>query len=87
MEITMDDAVSQFIKRKYGSSLMSTGWVLVVGTAEGALTGAPDGFVIMHNEGLPNYTQLGLLQSGVNSVTHEQLCAWIGGSKPEPPPF
>jgi len=87
MEITMDDAVSQFIKAKYGDSMMTTGWMLVVSTAEGALKGAPNGFVMIHNEGLPQHTQLGLLQSGVNSVTHAQMFEWLGNKKSGPPPF
>jgi hypothetical protein len=87
MQISMDDAVTQYIKSKYGDSLMTTGWVLVVSTAEGALAGAPNGFVMMHNEGLPQHTQLGLLQSGVNSVTHDQMFEWLGQTKPKPPPF
>jgi hypothetical protein len=87
MEITMDDAVTQYIKAEYGSSMMTTGWMLVVSTAEGALKGAPNGFVMIHNEGLPQHTQLGLLQSGVNSVTHDQMFEWLGQSRPKPPPF
>jgi hypothetical protein len=87
MQISMDEAVTQFIKAKYGDSMMTTGWALVVSTAEGALAGAPNGFVMLHNEGLPQHTQLGLLQSGVNSVTHAQMFEWLGGRKPEPPPF
>lgn len=87
MEITMDDAVTQFIKGKFGDSMMTTGWLLVVSTAEGAVAGAPNGFVMVHNEGLPQHTQLGLLQSGVNSITHAQMFEWLGGRKPEPPPF
>ena len=39
MEITMDDAVTQFIKGKYGDSMMTTGWVVVASTAEGAIKG------------------------------------------------
>ena len=87
MEITMDDAVSQFIKAKYGESMMTTGWMLVVSTAEGALKGAPNGFVMIHNEGLPQHTQLGLLQSGVNSVAQDQMFESFGRSRPKPPPF
>lgn len=87
VEISMDDVVTQFIKAKYGDSMMTTGWTLVVSTAEGALTGAPNGFIMLHNEGLPQHTQLGLLQSGVNSVTNAQMFEWLGGRKPEPPPF
>ena len=83
----MDDAVTQYIKSQYGDSLMTTGWVLVVSTAEGALKGAPNGFVMIHNEGLPQHTQLGLLQSGVNSVTQDQMFEWLGQTKPKPPPF
>lgn len=87
VQISMDDAITQFIKSKYGDSMMTTGWTLVVSTAEGAVAGAPNGFVMIHNEGLPQHTQLGLLQSGVNSVTHAQMFEWLGGRKPEPPPF
>jgi hypothetical protein len=39
MEITMDDAVTSFIKRTQGSSLIVTGWVVVASTAEGAIKG------------------------------------------------
>ena len=67
--------------------MMTTGWMLVVSTAEGALKGAPNGFVMIHNEGLPQHTQLGLLQSGVNSVTQDQMFESLGRSKPKPPPF
>ena len=83
----MDDAVTQYIKSKYGDSLMTTGWMLVVSTAEGALKGAPNGFVMIHNEGLPQHTQLGLLQSGVNSVTQDQMFESLGRSRPKPQPF
>lgn len=85
MRITMDDAITQFIKDRYGDSMLTTGWVLVVSTAEGALAGAPNGFVMMHNEGLPQHTRLGLLQSGVNTITHDQLFECLGTNKPKPP--
>jgi len=84
---TMDEAVTQFIKAKYGDSMMTTGWTLVVSTAEGALKGAPNGFVMIHNEGLPQHTQLGLLQSGVNSVTQDQMFQSLGRARRKPPPF
>ncbi len=35
----MDDAVTSFIKRTQGSSLIVTGWVVVASTAEGAIKG------------------------------------------------
>ena len=83
----MDDTVTQYIKSQYGNSMMTTGWMLVVSTAEGALKGAPNGFVMIHNEGLPQHTQLGLLQAGVKSVTHAQMFARLGNKKSGPPPF
>lgn len=85
MEITMDDAVTGFVKDTLGESTIITGWVVVVSTAEGALAGAPNGFVILHNQGLPRHTQLGLLQSGVNSVTNDQMFEALGQSRPKPP--
>ncbi len=86
MQITMDDAVTSFVKDQVGRSTIITGWVIVVSTAEGAVAGAPNGFVMLHNEGLSQPTQLGLLQSGVNTVTQDQMLAALGRSIPKPPP-
>ena len=88
MEISMDDAVTSFIKRTEGSSLIVTGWVVVASTAEGAIKGEPLGFTMLGSAGLAEHVKLGLLMSAANLIEGEQLRERLGLPKPpEPPPF
>ena len=88
MEITMDDAVTSFIKRTQGSSMIVTGWVVVASTAEGAIKGEPLGFTMLGSAGLAEHVKLGLLMSAANLIESEQLRERLGLPKPpEPPPF
>jgi hypothetical protein len=88
MEITMDDAVTSFIKGMQGTSTIVTGWVVVASTAEGAIKGEPLGFTMLGSAGLAEHVKLGLLMSAVNVLEGEQLRERLGLPKPpEPPPF
>ncbi|MFM6967764.1 MAG: hypothetical protein ACKOWN_02385 [Microbacteriaceae bacterium] len=84
----MDQAVDNFIKQVQGDSVMVTGWVLVVGTAEAALAGAPLGFTMTSSQGMPVYAKLGLLESGVQSINHDGLIQAMSDAAEGPkPPF
>lgn len=88
MEITMDDAVTSFVKSTQGSSIIVTGWVLVASTAEGAIKGEPLGFVMLGSGGLAEHVKLGLLESASQVIKGDQLRERLGLPKPpEPPPF
>lgn len=84
----MDNAIDQLVKRHNGDSVMVTGWMLVVGTAEGAVKGAPLGFTMAHSEGLPAYSQIGLLESALQSIHNTNLIlAMEDHAKGPNPPF
>jgi hypothetical protein len=88
MEITMDHAVTSFIKGMQGTSTIVTGWVVVASTAEGAIKGEPLGFTMLGSAGLAEHVKLGLLVSAVNVIEGDQLRERLGLPKPpEPPPF
>ena len=78
----MDDAVTSFIKRTQGSSLIVTGWVVVASTAEGAIKGEPLGFTMLGSAGLAEHVKLGLLMSAANLIEGEQLRERLGLPKP-----
>lgn len=84
----MDATIDNFIKKLQGESVMVTGWVLVAATAEGAVSGAPIGFVMTSSEGLPFYSKIGLLESAARSIHDDNMfLAWEDRSKPQAPPF
>lgn len=88
MQISMDDAVTSFIKRTQGSSTIITGWVIVASTAEGAIKGEPLGFTLLGSAGLAEHVKLGLLESGAQVIKGDQMRERLGLPKPpEPPPF
>lgn len=84
----MDATIDTFIKNLEGDSVIVTGWVLVAATAEGALAGAPLGFVIASSDGLPSHSKTGLLESAARSLHDENMfLAWEDRSKGPKPPF
>ena len=78
----MDIAIDEFIKGIHGDTIVVTGWVLIAGTIESA----SQGFTMVRSEGMPTYTQLGLLESGVQSLDHDGLVAILDDRSKGPKP-
>jgi hypothetical protein len=80
----MDEAIDNFIKGIHGNTVIVTGWVLLAGTAENA----SQGFTMVRSEGMPTYTQLGLLESGLQALDHGALIEVLDDrAKGANPPF
>lgn len=80
----VDIAIDEFIKGIHGDTIVVTGWVLIAGTIESA----SQGFTMVRSEGMPTYTQLGLLKSGVQALDHGALIEVLDErSKGPNPPF
>lgn len=73
IEITMDDAVSQYIKDFQGDKIIVTGWVIVAATADASNAGAPLGYTKISAEAMAQHAQLGLLESAVNTIRGDQM--------------
>ena len=78
----VDVALDEFIKGIHGDTIVVTGWVLVAGTIESA----SQGFTVVRSEGMPTYTQLGLLESAVQALDHGALVELLDERSKGPDP-